>query len=137
MNRPLGISLLAILNFASSVFCIFGGVLVICVGSFRIVTYKLGLIFAQQSNFPLNAEAVFKQVGFFLVIQGLIFMGLAISEWRMKQWAWMGQIVIYPTLSFLSVISSEMKLQNLIGFMFNTIIIIYMCRSRIRNAFRA
>jgi len=137
MNRPLGISLLAILNFVSSIFCIFGGVLVIYIGSFRILTYKLGLIFAQQSNFPLNTGAIFKQFGFFLVIQGLILMVLAISEWRMKQWAWMGQIVIYPTLWFLSILPSPITLQILIGFMFNTIIIIYMCRPRIKNAFLA
>lgn len=137
MNRPLGISLLAILNFVSSIFCIFSGVLVIYIGSFRILTYKLGLIFAQQSNFPLNTGAIFKQFGFFLVIQGLILMVLAISEWRMKQWAWMGQIVIYPTLWFLSILPSPITLQILIGFMFNTIIIIYMCRPRIKNAFLA
>ncbi|TAG47385.1 MAG: hypothetical protein EAZ33_04725 [Oscillatoriales cyanobacterium] len=112
-----------------------GGVLFICIGSFRITTYKLGLIFAQQSNFPLNAEGVFKYLGFFLFLQGLVLMGLAISMWRMKQWAWMGQIVIYPILWFLSILTSPITVQNLIGFTFNLIIIIYMCRSRIRNAF--
>lgn len=135
MNRPLGISLLAILNFVSSVFYIFGGVLFICIGYFRIATYKLGLIFAQQSNFPLNAEAVFKYLGFFLVIQGLVLMGLAINMWKMKQWTWRVQIIISPLFWLLSILLSPITLGKLVEFIFSIIIIIYMCKPRIRNAF--
>jgi hypothetical protein len=106
MTRPVGVTILAILNFIGAAFCLLGGIGMILGGGF-IVT-----MLSQQGQGSAGAAGVLAGLGaaagIFIIIMGGVSALLGFGMWKLKGWARIVSIVLFA-------ISGVMQLLALLG----------------------
>ncbi len=111
-DRPLGVTILAVLQIIGGLLVLFGGAALMAVG-----TYLLG---------PLGAL-----IGGVLLILGLFELVVGWGLWNMRPWAWL----IAMILNIISIILSIVMF-DIIGLIIPLIIVIYLNQPNIKSRFR-
>ena len=113
-DRPLGVTILAVLEIVVGALGLFGGIMLLMVG------------------------AVIPFLGAFAAILGLIVTFLALIDlivgwglWTLKSWAWMVALIV----NIINLILNAVQL-NFLGAIINLIIIIYLQQGDIKSRFR-
>ena len=106
MSRPVGVTILAILNFIGAAFCLLGGIGMILGGGF------IATMLSQQGQGSAGAAGVLAGLGaaagIFIIIMGGVSALLGFGMWKLKGWARMVSIVLFA-------ISGVMQLLGLLG----------------------
>ena len=93
MVRPVGVTILAILNFIGAAFCLLGGIGMILGGGF------IATMLSQQSQGSAGAAGVLAGLGaaagVFIIIMGGVSALLGFGLWKLKEWARIVSIVLY------------------------------------------
>ena len=93
MVRPVGVTILAILNFIGTAFCLLGGILMILGGGF------IATMLSQQGQGSAGAAGVLAGLGaaagVFIIIMGAVSALLGFGLWKLKGWARIVSIVLY------------------------------------------
>jgi uncharacterized membrane protein HdeD (DUF308 family) len=111
-ERPLGVTILAILQ-------ILGGLVMLVVGALATLAGLLFILFAI--------------VGIVMVILGLLGLVVGFGLWGLKSWAWMWAMIV----NILSIIFGLFNLQaNFVSIVISLIIIIYLNQPDIKRRFR-
>jgi hypothetical protein len=106
MTRPVGVTILAILNFIGAAFCLLGGIGMILGGGF------IATMLSQQGQGSAGAAGVLAGLGaaagIFIIIMGGVSALLGFGMWKLKGWARIVSIVLFA-------ISGVMQLLALLG----------------------
>jgi hypothetical protein len=106
MSRPVGVTILAILNFIGAAFCLLGGIGMILGGGF------IATMLSQQGQGSAGAAGVLAGLGaaagIFIIIMGGVSALLGFGMWKLKGWARIVSIVLFA-------ISGVMQLLALLG----------------------
>jgi hypothetical protein len=106
MVRPVGVTILAILNFIGAAFCLLGGIGMILGGGF------IATILSQQGRGSAGAAGALAGLGavagVFIIIVGGVSALLGFGLWKLKEWARIVSIVLYG-------ISGALQLLALLG----------------------
>jgi hypothetical protein len=106
MVRPVGVTILAILNFIGAAFCLLGGIGMILGGGF------IATILSQQGQGSAGASGALAGLGavagVFIIIVGGVSALLGFGLWKLKEWARIVSIVLYG-------ISGALQLLALLG----------------------
>jgi hypothetical protein len=106
MVRPVGVTILAILNFIGTAICLLGGIGMILGGGF------IATMLSQQGQGSAGAAGVLAGLGaaagVFIIIIGGVSALLGFSLWKLKGWARIVSIVLYG-------ISAAFQLLGLLG----------------------
>jgi hypothetical protein len=106
MVRPVGVTILAILNFIGAAFCLLGGIGMILGGGF------IATMLSQQGQGSAGAAGVLAGLGaaagVFIIIMGGVSALLGFGLWKLKGWARIVSIVLYG-------ISAAFQLLGLLG----------------------
>ncbi|HEV7520578.1 MAG TPA: hypothetical protein VGP89_05720 [Candidatus Angelobacter sp.] len=106
MVRPVGVTILAILNFIGAAFCLLGGIGMILGGGF------IATILSQQGQGSAGAAGALAGLGavagVFIIIVGGVSALLGFGLWKLKEWARIVSIVLYG-------ISGALQLLALLG----------------------
>jgi hypothetical protein len=93
MARPVGVTILAILNFIGAAFCLLLGLVMILGGGF------IATILSQQGQGSAGAAGVLAGLGaaagVFIIIMGGVSAFLGFGLWKLKGWARIVSIVLY------------------------------------------
>ena len=93
MGRPVGVTILAILNFIGAAFCLLGGIGMILGGGF------IATMLSQQGQGSAGAAGVLAGLGaaagVFIIIIGGVSALLGFGLWKLKGWARIVSIVLY------------------------------------------
>ncbi|MCU1256856.1 MAG: hypothetical protein JWM83_3155 [Candidatus Angelobacter sp.] len=93
MVRPVGVTILAILNFIGAAFCLLLGLVMILGGGF------IATILSQQGQGSAGAAGVLAGLGaaagVFIIIMGGVSAFLGFGLWKLKGWARIVSIVLY------------------------------------------
>jgi hypothetical protein len=108
MVRPVGVTILAILNFIGAAFCLLGGIGMILGGGF------IATILSQQGQGSAGAAGALAGLGavagVFIIVVGGVSALLGFGLWKLKEWARIVSIVLYG-------ISGAFQLLALLGSM--------------------
>lgn len=111
MKRPLGLTILCILNFIGSLLEIMGGLVLIGIGG-------LGVAYG-------GIAAIFGAFGFLIgivsVLLGLVGLFVTWGLWIMKKWAWTIAIILQIIGLILNVINTSWY-----GIILNLVIVVYL-----------
>jgi hypothetical protein len=106
MGRPVGVTILAVLNFIGAALCLLGGIGMILGGGF------IATMLSQQGQGSAGAAGVLAGLGaaagVFIIIIGGISALLGFGLWKLKGWARIVSIVLYG-------ISGALQLLGLLG----------------------
>jgi len=106
MGRPVGVTILAILNFIGAAFCLLGGIGMILGGGF------IATMLSQQGQGSAGAAGILAGLGaaagVFIIIMAGISALLGFGLWKLKGWARIITIVLYG-------ISAALQLLGLLG----------------------
>jgi len=106
MVRPVGVTILAILNFIGTAFCLLGGIGMILGGGF------IATMLSQQGQGSAGAAGVLAGLGaaagVFIIITGGVSALVGFGLWKLKGWARIVSIVLYG-------ISGAFQLLGLLG----------------------
>jgi hypothetical protein len=106
MNRPIGVTILAILNFIGAAICLLGGIGMILGGGF------IATMLSQQGQGSAGAAGIFAGLGaaagVFIILVGGVSILLGFGLWKLKGWARIVSIVLYG-------ISAALQLLGLLG----------------------
>ena len=106
MGRPVGVTILAILNFIGAAFCLLGGIGMILGGGF------IATMLSQQGQGSAGAAGVLAGLGaaagVFIIIIGGVSALVGFGLWKLKEWARVVSIVLYG-------ISAALQLLGLLG----------------------
>ncbi len=106
MNRPTGVTILAILNFIGAAFCLLGGIGMILGGGF------IATMLSQQSQGSAGAAGILAGLGaaagVFIIIMGGVSALVGFGLWKLKAWARIVSIVLYA-------ISGAFQLLGILG----------------------
>ncbi|MGH9634925.1 MAG: hypothetical protein ACRD72_08840 [Candidatus Angelobacter sp.] len=106
MSRPVGVTILAILNFIGAAICLLGGIGMILGGGF------IATMLSQQGQGSAGAAGVLAGLGaaagIFIIIMGGVSALLGFGMWKLKGWARIVSIVLFA-------ISGVMQLLALLG----------------------
>ena len=106
MGRPVGVTILAILNFIGAAFCLLGGIGMILGGGF------IATMLSQQGRGSAGAAGILAGLGaaagVFIIIVGGISALVGFGLWKLKGWARIVSIVLYG-------ISAALQLLGLLG----------------------
>ena len=106
MVRPVGVTILAILNFIVAAFCLLGGIAMILGGGF------IATMLSQQGQGSAGAAGVLAGLGaaagVFIIITGGVSALVGFGLWKLKGWARIVSIVLYG-------ISGAFQLLGLLG----------------------
>lgn len=106
MVRPTGVTILAILNFIGTAFCLLGGIGMILGGGF------IATMLSQQGQGSVGAAGALAGLGavagVFIIIIGGVSALLGFGLWKLKEWARIVSIVLYG-------ISGAFQLLGLLG----------------------
>ena len=93
MGRPVGVTILAILNFIGAAFCLLGGIGMILGGGF------IATMLSQQGQGSAGAAGVLAGLGaaagIFIIIMGGVSALVGFGMWKLKGWARIVSIVLY------------------------------------------
>jgi hypothetical protein len=106
MGRPVGVTILAILNFIGAAFCLLGGIGMILGGGF------IATMLSQQGQGSAGAAGILAGLGaaagVFIIIVGGVSALVGFGLWKLKGWARIVSIVLYG-------ISAALQLLGLLG----------------------
>jgi hypothetical protein len=106
MGRPVGVTILAILNFIMAAFCLLGGIGMILGGG------VIATMLSQQGQGSAGAAGILAGLGaaagVFIIIIGGVSALVGFGLWKLKGWARIVSIVLF-------VISAAMQLLGLLG----------------------
>jgi hypothetical protein len=106
MGRPVGVTILAILNFIGAAFCLLGGIAIILGGGF------IATMLSQQGQGSAGAAGVLAGLGaaagVAIIIVGGVSALVGFGLWKLKGWARIVSIVLFT-------ISAVMQLLGLLG----------------------
>jgi len=106
MGRPVGVTILAILNFIGAAFCLLGGIGMILGGG------VIATMLSQQGQGSAGAAGILAGLGaaagVFIIIIGGVSAFVGFGLWKLKGWARIVSIVLF-------VISAAMQLLGLLG----------------------
>jgi hypothetical protein len=106
MGRPVGVTILAVLNFIGAALCLLGGIGMILGGGF------IATMLSQQGQGSAGAAGVLAGLGaaagVFIIIIGGVSALLGFGLWKLKGWARIVSIVLYG-------ISGALQLLGLLG----------------------
>jgi len=106
MGRPVGVTILAILNFIGAAFCLLGGIGMILGGG------VIATMLSQQGQGSAGAAGILAGLGaaagVFIIIIGGVSALVGFGLWNLKGWARIVSIVLF-------VISAAMQLLGLLG----------------------
>ncbi|MFB2938441.1 hypothetical protein ACE1B6_24605 [Aerosakkonemataceae cyanobacterium BLCC-F154] len=132
MNRPIGVTILAVLQLINSIFATLGGIYILF---FRTAIFQR---IPETENLPQSPTFI---AGFaiILIIIGLIGFLLAYGLYTLKGWAWL----IALTLNILSIFSSlsaiifnpTKKGGDTFGLIIASVIVYYLLRPEVKRAF--
>ena len=105
MGRPVGVTILAILNFIGAVFCLLGGIGMILGGGFIASMLSQGQSSAGAAGILAGLGAA---AGVFIIIVGGVSALVGFGLWKLKEWARVVSIVLYG-------ISAALQLLGLLG----------------------
>jgi hypothetical protein len=92
MNRPTGVTVLAILNFIGAAFCLLGGIGMILGGGF------IATMLSQQGQGSAGAAGILAGLGaaagVFIIIVGGVSALVGFGLWKLKEWARIVSIVL-------------------------------------------
>ena len=92
MNRPTGITILAILNFIGAAFCLLGGIGMILGGGF------IATMLSQQGQGSAGAAGILAGLGaaagVFIIIVGGVSALVGFGLWKLKNWARIVSIIL-------------------------------------------
>jgi uncharacterized membrane protein (DUF2068 family) len=140
MDRPIGITILAILQFISSGFLLLVGLLILLFGN-QTATFLI-----QDPDFQeLFDNLTATDLGGFLVIIGgvltvfaLISVAIGVGLWRLRTWAWW----VCTALQVLGLIGNVLQLLDpegrgavIFAIMINGLILAYLLSRPVKNAF--
>lgn len=132
MNRPVGVTILAVLQLINGILATLGGLYIIF---FRTAIFRRSSELETIPQYPTLA-AGFALV---LVILGLIGLFLAWGLFTLKKWAWLTTLILngFSILSSLSAIFSNQtrKGGDIFGFVIAVVIVYYLLRPEVRRAF--
>jgi hypothetical protein len=102
MVRPVGVTILAILNFIGTAFCLLGGIGMILGGGF------IATILSQQGQGSAGAAGALAGLGavagVFIIVVGGVSALLGFGLWKLKGWARIVSIVLYGISAALQVL---------------------------------
>lgn len=132
MNRPIGVTILAVLQLISGIFASLGGLYIL---------FFRSAIFQRTSELENSAQSrtSIALFGGFLLIVGLIGLLLAYGLFTLKTWAWLTALVLNG-LSILSSISAILFNQNrrggdILGLIIAVVIVYYLLQPEVKRAF--
>jgi hypothetical protein len=106
MGRPVGVTILAILNFIGAAFCLLGGIAMILGGG------VIATMLSQQGQGSAGVAGILAGLGaaagVFIIIIGGVSALVGFGLWKLKGWARIVSIVLF-------VISAAMQLLGLLG----------------------
>ena len=106
MGRPVGVTILAILNFIGAAFCLIGGIGVILGGGF------IATMLSQQGQGSAGAAGILAGLGaaagVFIIIIGGVSALVGFGLWKLKEWARIVSIILYG-------ISAAFQLLGILG----------------------
>jgi hypothetical protein len=106
MGRPVGVTILAILNFIVAAFCLLGGIGMILGGGF------IATMLSQQGQGSAGAAGILAGLGaaagVFIIIMGGVSALVGFGLWKLKGWARIVSIVLYA-------ISGAFQLLGILG----------------------
>jgi hypothetical protein len=105
MGRPVGVTILAILNFIGAAFCLLGGIGMILGGGFIASMLSQGQSSAGAAGILAGLGAA---AGVFIIIVGGVSALVGFGLWKLKEWARVVSIVLYG-------ISAALQLLGLLG----------------------
>ena len=105
MGRPVGVTILAILNFIGAAFCLLGGIAMILGGVFMATMLSQGQGSAGAAGILAGLGAA---AGVFIIIVGGVSALVGFGLWKLKEWARVVSIVLYG-------ISAALQLLGLLG----------------------
>jgi len=105
MGRPVGVTILAILDFIGAAFCLLGGIGMILGGGFIATMLSQGQGSAGAAGIFAGLGAA---AGVFIIIIGGVFALVGFGLWKLKGWARIVSIVLFA-------ISAVMQLLGLLG----------------------
>ena len=103
-ERPLGVTIIAILGFIGAVFLILGGVATLALGGIGATIFESIL-----PGFGLLLGAVLGVIGAILLTVGILQFGISYGLWKMKKWAWLIEIIFLVLgilINLASIVSS-------------------------------
>jgi hypothetical protein len=106
MGRPVGVTILAILNFIGAAFCLLGGIAMILGGGF------IATMLSQQGQGSAGAAGILAGLGaaagVFIIIIGGVSALVGFGLWKLKGWARIVSIVLFA-------ISGAFQLLGILG----------------------
>jgi len=105
MGRPVGVTILAILDFIGAAFCLLGGIGMILGGGFIATMLSQGQGSAGAAGIFAGLGAA---AGVFIIIIGGVFALVGFGLWKLKGWARIVSIVLYA-------ISAVFQLLGILG----------------------
>jgi uncharacterized membrane protein YfcA len=118
MQRPTGVTILAVLAIIGGVLGILGGLALIALGSINVLFAILGIL---------------------LLIQSIASLAFGIGAWQLKAWAWQLGVAIEIARIVLSVLSilvgATSFTSEIVGIIIAAIIIYYLYQPEIKSAF--
>lgn len=132
MNRPMGVTIIAVLQLIISIFATLGGLYIFF---FRSGIFSRG---SELENIPKNSTFV---AGFavVLLIVGLIGLLITYGLFSLKKWAWLTALILngLSILSSLSAIFSNQtrKGGDIFGLIIAGVIVYYLLQPEVKRAF--
>jgi lysylphosphatidylglycerol synthetase-like protein (DUF2156 family) len=127
LNRPIGVTLLAVLHVLQAIVLILGGLALVVLGEFR----RRGLFGA-----PRFLSGLLPVIGVVLVVIALLYLGLAWGLWVGKGWAWVLSLVLAALgiiVSLLSIVRG--RFAPVIVLVLDGLIAFYLFRPNVRAFF--
>jgi hypothetical protein len=125
MQRPTGITILAVLAAIAGVLYILGGLALLTVGAVVSATYALG-----------GLAAI---IGLIILVVGVLYIGLAYGFWGLKPWAWslgVGLQVAGIILNIVQYVNNNANLVGtIIGIAIAAAIVYYLYQPSVKAAF--
>lgn len=126
-QRPGGITLITVLAILSGLAGLFDGILLLI---------NSGAIAAEQGA---NAGTLATIGGVLALLIGIFSLFYGIGLWQLKPWAWtlalVGSIITIVFLVISAVVVGGTALDQLLRILFNLVIVYYLFRASVRNAF--
>lgn len=131
MNRPTGVTILAILQFIGAIFTILGSLFAL-IGGGIVTTLGIG----GSSPEAAAAGGVIMFFSVFMLVLGIISIVLAIGLWQMKEWAWIATLVLQGITIAIQILQLVLgKAPNFLSLAFAVVIVIYLMRPEVKQAF--
>jgi len=142
-ERPLGITILAVLGIIGGILAFIGGI-TMAVASTMVNNPDIrdmirdAMISAGITDVDAVLEilaTVLIVAGAIIVIMGLVGIVISWGFWTGKQWAWIVGVIFYIVGTVISVVGMVWSLTNVIGVIIGVVILYYLFRSNVKAWF--